>query len=280
MEWVEIYNDSLESADISGYSIHDSTASNRQILSGIIAPQSYFTFSFDHNFLNNTSADIVRLFDKNNILVDSQSSKTLPDGLSFSRQTDGTWCPTDISPNLPNNLCKETVSLSNTPTPIPYISLKITNIDPDKEQVEITNPNDFSVNLFDWRVRDNSGSIRKLSCTVVEKNHNCLSSFTSGYLNNDVDKLTLLDPLKREISIYSYDYKKLISTKTPTKIIAKDLIKIIEKQKTTYISSHSSSAVKINQTSPIHNYLSIILMLVGSVFILSPLIFHGKNNKK
>lgn len=286
MEWVEVYNDSQNSVDVSGYAIRDSTASNKQILSGIIPPQNYSTFSFDNNFLNNTTADIVKLFDKNNVLIDSQSSKSLPDGTTFSRQADGTWCPTDSSPNLSNNLCKNSYSLQNSPTPIPYISLKIINIDADKEIIEISNENNFSVNLFDWRVRDNSGSVRKISCTIVNANDKCLASFTSGYLNNDQDILTLIDPLKREISIYRYENQKQTVTKpivikspTQSPLSKGDLggFKQVNRQNNNYISTKSANNIQINKTSPIHNYLSIILMLIGSVFILFPLIFHGKN---
>lgn len=285
MEWVELYNDSSESADISGYIIHDSTSSNKQILSGLIPANSYFTFSFDKNFLNNTTADIIKLFDKNNNLIDSQSSKPLPVGLSFSKQNNGTWCPTDTSPNQTNNLCKENYSLQNSPTEIPYISLKITNINAENETIVISNPNNFSVNLFDWRVSDNSGSVRKLSCQTINPNSNCISTFSSGYLNNDTDKLILLDPLKREISIYSYqNLKQSISkptiTKTSTTIPASKVIKIFEKQDNNIIASKSTTSIKITKSSQIHNYLSIILMLIGSVFILFPLIFHGKFNKK
>lgn len=291
MEWVEMYNDSQNSIDISDYTIRDSTSSNKQILSGTIPANSYYAFSFDHNFLNNTSTDIVNLFDNNNDLIDSQSSKSIPVGLSFSKQPDSSWCPTDYSPNFPNNSCKETYSLLNSPTPIPYISLKIINLDADKEIIEINNPNNFSVNLFDWRVRDNSGSIRKLTCQNIDANSTCFSTFSSGYLNNDIDKLTLLDPLKREISIYSYDNQKAVKSplskgdsgglKTPTiPPVNKFINTTINKNDDIYISSKSANNIKINQSSPIHNFLSIILMLIGSVFILFPLIFHGKNNKK
>lgn len=291
-EWVELYNDSNESTDISGYIIRDSTISNKQILSGIIPPQSYFTYSFDNNFLNNTSSDIVKLFDKNNNLIDNQSSKPLPIGLSFSKQGDGTWCPTDNSPNLVNNLCKNNYSLLNSPTPIQYISLKIINIDANNEKIEISNPNNFSVNLFDWRVIDNSGSVRKLTCTTIDANSNCIASFSSGYLNNDTDKLTLLDPLKREISVYSYENLacrgkacltptvKKMTLVLPTSISKVNTINMVNKQNNISISSKSANNIQINKTTPIHNYLSIILMFIGSIFILSPLIFHAKFNKK
>lgn len=289
MEWVELYNDSENSVDVTGYSIHDSTSSNKQILSGAIPANSYYAFSFDHNFLNNTSSDIVRLFDNNNNLIDSQSSKSISSGLTFSRQTDGTWCPTDATPNNQNILCKDSYSLQNSPTPIAYISLKIINLDADKETIEISNDNNFSVSLFDWRVRDNSGSIRKLSCVTVNPNSSCQSTFSSGYLNNDSDTLTLLDPLKREISIYKYENLKrtiikptTINPPTKSPLSKGDLgglkqINIQNNINNNYIASHSSTSVKINQSTPIHNYLSIILMLIGSVFILFPLIFHAKN---
>lgn len=286
-EWVELYNDSLDNTDISGYLIRDSTSSNQQVLTGNIPSQSYFTFSFENNFLNNTTADIIKLFDKNNILIDSQSSKPLPSGLSFSKQVDGTWCPTDISPNLPNNICKESYSLQNTPTPIPYISLKIINLDPDAETIEIENPNNFSVQLYDWRVIDNSGSTRKLSCTTVDANSSCTSTFSSGYLNNTSDKLTLLDPLKREISIYTYNLKKQTTPKPTSTIVQKKSLspllaspKLLSEGRSEGFASKSATALTVNKTSSIPHYLSIIFMLIGSIFIISPLLFHAKFNQK
>jgi hypothetical protein len=289
MEWVELYNSSNESADISGYIIRDSTISNKQILSGLILPNSYFTFSFDNNFLNNSSTDIVKLYDNNNNLIDSQSSKYLPSNLTFSKQSDGTWCPTEATPNNKNNLCSQNYSLLNSPTPIPYISLKIINIDADKETVEIYNPNNFSVNLFDWRVSDNSGSIRKLSCSNINSNSNCISTFSSGYLNNNTDKLILLDPLKREISVYSYqDLKQTAIKPTSTPKVALPALSRegarlgrAEGFDPQIISaSHSASNIVITKSSQIHNYLSIILMFIGSIFILTPLLFNAKFNKK
>jgi len=282
MEWVEIYNDSSETTDVTGYTIRDSTTSNKQLLSGTIPPQSYFVYSFDNNFLNNTSADIIKLIDKNNNLIDSQSSKILPLGLTFSRQADATWCPTDASPNVANTLCKESYSPQNSPSPIPYLSLQITNLDADKELIEISNPNNFPVSLFDWRVRDNSGSIRKLTCQNINANSSCLSTFSSGYLNNDQDILTLLDPLKREISIYNYqNQKQTIPKPTSTPKVSPSPLSrgdvLVSTKTEGFETTKSASSVIINQSSPIHNYLSIILMFIGSIFILFPLIFHAKN---
>ena len=288
MEWVELYNDSQNSLELTGYSIHDSTLSNKQILSGTISPQSYLVFSFDHDFLNNSSGDIVKLYDSNNTPIDSQSSKPLPQGLSFSRQSDGTWCPTDSTPNLPNNLCQETSAMTNSPTSFPYISLQITNIDADQESIEITNPNNFSVSLFGWRTVDSSGSSRKLSCASIEANNTCVATFSSGYLNNSSDTITLHDPLKREISLYSYDFKKPSAIKptptskviVPTQLASPKFINMGGSKDNVVIASRSTSAAVINQSSPIYNYLSIILMFIGSIFILSPLLLHGKNNHK
>ena len=82
MEWVELYNDSENNIDVSGYSIRDSTnyltSSHRQILSGTTPPQSYFVASLDNPFINKTSNDTVNIYDKNNNLIDSQSSKSIP----------------------------------------------------------------------------------------------------------------------------------------------------------------------------------------------------------
>lgn len=136
-DWVEIYNTATDSADLSTYKFKDSTDSNDQILSGLLAPGG-FTFFTVANHLNN-GGDLVRLF-KNEVLVDSvnygdqggvcvadssQSIGRSPDGsgvfVRFSAQTQGTAntssqssCPTPTPTPTPT----QNPTIVPTPTPL------------------------------------------------------------------------------------------------------------------------------------------------------------------
>ena len=136
-DWVEIYNTATDSADLSIYKFKDSTDSNDQILSGLLAPGG-FTFFTVANHLNN-GGDLVRLF-KNEVLVDSvnygdqggvcvadssQSIGRSPDGsgvfVRFSAQTQGTAntssqssCPTPTPTPTPT----QNPTIVPTPTPL------------------------------------------------------------------------------------------------------------------------------------------------------------------
>lgn len=129
-DWIELYDVSTESTDLSSYKLMDS-GTNNKILSGTISPSGFISFSFS-NWLNN-GGDTVRLF-KNDVLVDSipyggsdqvctagasESIGRYPDGNNtverFSTQT------RDFSNNSTTlNPCPTpTPEPTNTPTPTP-----------------------------------------------------------------------------------------------------------------------------------------------------------------
>lgn len=67
-DWIELYNISTESADLSSYKLMDSSTNDKP-LSGSIPPGGFASFNFS-NWLNNSTPDGVRLFNGSN-LVDS-----------------------------------------------------------------------------------------------------------------------------------------------------------------------------------------------------------------
>ncbi len=63
-DWIELYNNSTESANLSSYKLMDS-GTNDKILSGILPAGGFISFSFS-NWLNNETPDGVRLFKDDN----------------------------------------------------------------------------------------------------------------------------------------------------------------------------------------------------------------------
>jgi len=293
IEWVEIYNPSTESAVLNNWRIRDYTDSNSTIFSATLPANSFLKIGNSHAFFNNSSSDYARLFDDQNKLIDQQPLKSVPDHQSFSRQSNGSWCLTETSPNKTNLPCLPAIT---TATAGPQINLEITDLlaDPDEgdEWIKIYNPNNFNVDLSDWRVKDQSQSPRKITCLSVEAFSTCQAFFSSGFLNNDGDSVYLIDPQKRIISSYSYSNPlKATSTKKP---IVTPKPTVTKKPPTGSssglncpqvlgitlppIASRSSRLTIKESNSPIMIF-STILMIGGTILILSPLLFHGSKNK-
>lgn len=139
-DWIELYNISTQSADLSSYKLMDS-GSNSKNLSGNMAPGGFLSFSFS-NWLNN-GGDTVRLFN-GDVLVDSIGYGgsgqvcVADDGDSIGRYPDGNNtierfsaptreasnngaaldpCPTPTPDPTPSP--SPTVTPTSTPTPTP-----------------------------------------------------------------------------------------------------------------------------------------------------------------
>lgn len=125
---VEIINIGSESADLKDWIIDDDGGSSSIYKienNTIIYPNSCIVFS-ENFYLNTKSADTIRLFDKNNNLIDSYSYKLSPgQNISFQRIPDGeiNWSTESANIgffNLTKTACIITPTL--TPTPLPTLS--------------------------------------------------------------------------------------------------------------------------------------------------------------
>ncbi len=196
---VEIINTGSESANLKNWSIDDDGGSSATYLINedtIIYPNSCLVFSSNF-YLNTKSADIIRLFDNQNHLVDSFSYKSSSgSGISYQRIPDGesNWATGEATLGLFNQtktpcLILPTPTITPTPFPTPSLTptilLTITNTptptssptlspisydnifiseamvypdDNEKEWVEIFNDNDFNVNLVNWYIDDQENS--------------------------------------------------------------------------------------------------------------------------
>lgn len=113
-EWVEIFNNNTFPVILDGWHIDDDpTAGQSPILIPYanIAAKSFYVLELGSGFLNDTKqsgkdyADYVVLINDQNIVVESTWYSTSSVDLSWSKQTDGSWCQTTPSKGTVNNPC-------------------------------------------------------------------------------------------------------------------------------------------------------------------------------
>ncbi len=210
-DWVELYNESTVNISLEGWAIQDSPEGNNKIiLFGCISPEGYRKFDF-FNRLNN-AGDQIRLFDSQNQLVSfvEYFSQTVPahqKGESTSKipGTD-TW---QISnpPSPTDSVCPN----SQTPAPpMPkiYSSFSLSEIlsNPNKgepEWVEIFNPNSFPVDISGWQLVDGANHSKNLEGFVAGYSYKVFT-YSSGWLNNSGDKITLVSPAGQQIEGHEF----------------------------------------------------------------------------
>lgn len=238
-EWVEFYNNSSDSADLSNYFFDDDNdfSFDNEIggkiinLKGVLPPMDRCYWELV-NYLNNDK-DTPTLFDQNGNIIDSYSYKNpllgkvyrrIPDGGVWQENIDATRSavncfdlvpsslPTPSATVVPTSTPTLTPIFSPTPTPVSYSSLYLSEVmvNPligEKEWVEIYNNNDFEVFLDGWYVDDteNAGATpKKFSLTVGPKGYGVIE-FSSAIFNNDGDQVRLLDFNKSEKDSFEYN---------------------------------------------------------------------------
>jgi hypothetical protein len=206
-DWVELYNESGSKISLSSWTLKDSTETNKVTLSGCVSSRGFRKFTF-LNRLNN-GGDKIRLFDKNNNLIDSLTyfSEKIPThekGQSTGRDPDGSdnWKVLS-TPTPKNTICKTSSTSSQS---YPKISLSEIFANPEKggrEWVEIFNPNNSKVALTSWQLVDAANHKKGLSGSVAGKSYKVFY-YSSGWLNNSGDELKLLNPTGKQVEKYSF----------------------------------------------------------------------------
>gem|GEM_PF-1485115 len=229
---IELYNPSTETIDLGSWVLDDSGGTTFYTLpvNSLISPLSCLVFTANFN-LNRTSSDLVRLFNPQQVLVDSHAYDQSP-GLGHSWQripqgedswqsgestlaknnTTGESCLalSETSPTLtpiPTFLTPSEIPPSLTPTPIGKIYLNEALVNPEDgpEWVEIYNQNDFVVELLDLYLDDseNSGSTpKKFSLKLAPQSYAIIE--LTAVFNNDCDSVRLLNSQKQEIDSFEY----------------------------------------------------------------------------
>lgn len=148
-EWVELYNDSNDNVDISGWKLVDLANNTKTISSAVINSHGYYVYESVSSWLNNTGQESLALKNSANETIDSLIYGT--DGIvgipsadkSIGRSPDGstTWVNnldwTKGSSNYlitPTPSPTETPTTTETPTPTPTPSKSIYTINKSKDE--------------------------------------------------------------------------------------------------------------------------------------------------
>ena len=208
-EWVELYNNSNNSVDLTQYLLTDLANNKIKINEATLSAQSYLIASCS-SILNN-SGDTVFLKTINGEVIEIATySGNFTSDKSYAKCPNGDWLTTNI---ITKNFSNETACLLPTPsdsenqptnTPIPtsvsYNNIFLSEVYPypdsgENEWVEIYNNNDFPVNLTNWYLDDieNGGSSPKLINLIIETKSYTVFDLTSSMFNNTGDSVRLLD---------------------------------------------------------------------------------------
>lgn len=243
-EWVELYNTSSSSVDVTGWKI-GKNVSGTITLSGTIAGNSYKKFSFTPG-LNNT-AFAVKLIDVSGDVIetfpfefktDSSSTIGCPSTTlvtSFIKQAEDWQVTTTQTPDSVNILTplatstptpaasptaaptatgQPTASPTSTPQAVQPTNISLSEVyacqaDGTKEWVEVYNGNDSDVTLSNWKLTDDDGNYQSIeSLPIAAKGYAAIdiSHYTRGMLTNDGDILSLIDGAGKTIEKYEYSF--------------------------------------------------------------------------
>jgi hypothetical protein len=240
---VEIISNTNETLNISHWIIDDNGGTTYFTIpdNTLLYADSCLIFSGNFN-LNKSSADTIRLFDDNFLLIDSFNYPSSPgNGMSYFRLPDkssiwtngisslgnfnqnGENClvlPTAAPTTIPTITSSPTVSIEPTLTsPESYQNIYLSEVmvapeSGDKEWVELYNNNDFSVILNNWYIDDaeNAGASPKVFSLIIPAKSYAAFDLSSSMFNNDTDSVRLLDWQKQPKD--SFEYNSSIKGKT------------------------------------------------------------------
>lgn len=141
-EWIELYYDGATPLDLGGFKIDDDEGGSRpyKIKDTTIQPQSYLVFERVVTKLAlNNGGDKARLFDAAGNLVQEIKYDRAPEGLSWSRQTDGSYLWTQPTKNGANSSEAIGINLGKQPksSQIIEVSLKDLRQEDAGERVKV-----------------------------------------------------------------------------------------------------------------------------------------------
>lgn len=219
-EWIELYNPTAQSIDLSSYTIEDNNH-NPKKLSGIINNDSHFVIIFtglnddgDTQILMNDNQVIDKVsygkYDDGNISDNAQvpfrgkSIARYPNGMDTNNDSIdfAVMAPTKNSENVKPSYLND---------------LLITEIVPEPENgaanefIEVFNNGQEDIDLYDWSLKDQKGSTEQYVIqdhTIIKSGQYIAyyNSTTKISLNDDGDGVSLLDPNNDEK--YSTDYSE------------------------------------------------------------------------
>lgn len=135
-EWIELFNQNDCPVQLNKWKLQTETATRNLPDNLVIDSNSFFIFN-STNFLSDSTPKTVKLVDQAGaqIFISSAYPANLDNGLSWSKQSDNSWCSANPSPQQPNSGCytpptdtpKPTATSTPPPTPIPSVPPTITS---------------------------------------------------------------------------------------------------------------------------------------------------------
>ncbi|OGE25892.1 hypothetical protein A3H85_01640 [Candidatus Daviesbacteria bacterium RIFCSPLOWO2_02_FULL_40_8] len=194
-DWVELYNPSSETVDLTGWSLTDNATTSMKTLSGSILGNGFLTFDVGTRL--NVGGDTVNLKDVSSIIVDTHSYSSNPGtDISIGRSPDGeTWAtltstskgstnggalatPTSLPPTLePTSTPKPTTTPKPTPTTKPTSTPK-----PIKEPTATPTPKTTAKSQTTSTSSQNTSSSKTANSAKIPSN--LLGESTSSAENN------------------------------------------------------------------------------------------------
>ncbi|MFQ5451938.1 MAG: lamin tail domain-containing protein, partial [Candidatus Paceibacterota bacterium] len=224
-EWVELYNNSDQPVDLTGYSVTDEL-DKKLILQDMNVSSHGYVLATSNKILNN-SGDTVKI-KKDDQLIDEYTYGSHGSNYSSARCPDGSGefqKVTTQTKALSNQPVCDTLTPTLIPQPTPtthpsdqpgndynniYLSeAYVYPASEESEWVELYNDNDFEAKLTNWYLDDlkDAGSApKKFTVTIPAKSYAVVE--LSSYLNNSGDSVRLLNAEKEEKDSFSYSQAK------------------------------------------------------------------------
>jgi hypothetical protein len=275
-EWIEIYNPSSQSISLSGLCFFDASSHSRCFSDDeSINPNSYYTHSFSSGFLNNDGDTVTFL---NTSIIYPKSSKNL----TYSRQTNDSWCFTNSSQDIKNNDCSSVNILNSSETN--YVSPLLTL---QSVPSSVNAGDDFNL-VFSLNSAD-PYSLRLIS--PFGSQYFPFNNFKDGYswltLPLSVPKklpegiYPLSFHLKKATSNHLFDYQLgeiNINAAIVTPKISKSKVLGVSTYSYPLCPDNSSSvnyypASTLSRVLPDANFFSWPFLFAGSILFLSPILF-------
>lgn len=116
-EWVEIYNQNNIDVILDGWKIKDSIETTKS-LNVSIGANSFYVLEFTSGYLNN-NGDTINLVDNTGSVVDSYTYTSSDKTSSWSKQSDNSWCQTNLSKGSLNSICLSIATNTSVPASPP-----------------------------------------------------------------------------------------------------------------------------------------------------------------
>jgi hypothetical protein len=208
-EWIELYNQSSVSLNLTGFVLDDREGGTAPFkLDGYHVDAGGFVViekSVSGIGLNN-AGDEVRLLDNTGNLIDTYAYARTETGLSYARVPDGSdnWVvgnPTKGTPNSLTSTGTPTTAITPLPTTgnVTFSEIMSCSDEVSTEWIELHNHESTSLDLSSWLIIDAAGNKVPLSGTIKPASY-LVINLEKSIINNTGDTLLLQNPSGHAVS--------------------------------------------------------------------------------